>query len=84
MVDLKVAAGREVIKTDYDLVIEMLEEKLIALKSGDMSANRMCLILTDAKVDKFTQNISYKGRVSEILGLNEIAKVELLQETGVL
>lgn len=82
MVNLKVAAGREVITTDYDQVIEMLEEKIAALKSGELSANRMCLILTDAKVDRFTQNISYKGRVAEILGLNEIAKVDLLRETG--
>jgi len=82
MVNLKVAAGREVITTDYDQVIEMLEEKIAALKSGELSANRMCLILTDAKVGRFTQNISYKGRVAEILGLNEIAKVDLLRETG--
>ena len=80
---MQVVAGREVIKSDADDVIEALEEKIAQLKSGEIKANRFVLALTDASVDSFTHNVSYVGRVTELLGLNEVTRQFLLEDMGV-
>ena len=74
-------AGRDVIKSDAVEVINLLEKKLRQLKSGEVTANRLCLILTDSDVETSTQSVVNHGRVTEILGLNDVAKISLLQDT---
>ena len=73
---MEVVAGRKFsAKSDNDCVIELLEEVLDRLKSGDLRADRCAIVVVDSgNVDTFDMTSFYHGRALENLGYVDIFK----------
>jgi hypothetical protein len=84
MSGLKLAGGNDIaMKSDRDEVLDLLKRQVAKIESGEINPNRALIMLTEHDVDSFYQNLTYHGRVTEILGLLVIVQQSLLQETGV-
>lgn len=80
----KVVAGQDTIKTDTQEIVQILEQKLEEIKSGELKVNRMLLMLVNNDVDAFDHRQVRFGRALEIAGLLEVSKVALLKDMNIL
>lgn len=78
---MKVVAGRSVIKSDADDVIEQLERLIERVKSGDLGgANRLVVFIAQSDVEKFSFATIYSGRAIECLGYTKIAETKITND----
>ena len=65
---VSIVAGRDVIKTDREEVIDLLRSTLARVESGELTPNRILMALVDADVGSLALSVIYHGRAVEMLG----------------
>ena len=65
---LSVVAGRDIIKTEREEILDTLRDLVARVESGDLTANRVLVALMDSEVDSFSMHVLYRGRAVEMLG----------------
>lgn len=82
---LKVFDRAEEIKSSVQEVIDLLEGTLERVKNGDLAGSNKCVVvLVDDDLDTFLIRHLYAGRATSILGYLELAKLEIVRDTGTL
>ena len=81
MIDLKPVAGIDVdVASRRDTALAHLSEVMAGVESGKISPDKFAMILIDSEVDKFSCQVHYHGRATEMLGYLEIMRHDILSD----
>jgi len=71
------------LKTERDEIVEMLEDQLAAIKSGEINPNIGFVVLIEDRISTFEHVMQYRGRALRILGALQVMQARLIKTMGV-